>query len=161
MSATNPLAAYQPFPELPAVLTTYVAERSSEEPSIDGPPPWDIGVLPPDLLDPLNEWLDPVCRWLNRTYAWQPQHVIPPCWRLHEGLTYEIAALAFARTDAYQDAGAAVVWHEQWDRFLSRMNTALGKAGEQCRVGRHEERPARFHLAAWPTVGTPQEEMGQ
>lgn len=25
-----------------------------------------------------------------------------------------------------------------------------GKAGDECRVGRHEDRPARFQLAAWP-----------
>ncbi|WP_209311424.1 hypothetical protein [Streptomyces spiramenti] len=97
-------------------------------------------------------WLDSVCRWLNQTYAWQPQDVIPPCWRHHGNLTYEIAALAFARADAYRDAGAAIVWHEQYDRFLTRMNKVLGKAADECRVGRHGDRPSRFQLAAWPAA---------
>ncbi|MEV6396186.1 hypothetical protein AB0M39_15655 [Streptomyces sp. NPDC051907] len=43
-----------------------------------------------------------------------------------------------------------MIWHEQYDRFLTRMHKALGKAGDECRVGRHEDRPARFQLAAWP-----------
>ncbi|MEC4019411.1 hypothetical protein [Streptomyces sp. H27-D2] len=43
--------------------------------------------------------------------------------------------------------------HEQYDRFLTRMNNALGKAGDECRVGRHDARPARFQLAAWPERG--------
>ncbi|MFJ8871722.1 NUDIX hydrolase [Streptomyces sp. NPDC102473] len=96
-------------------------------------------------------WFDSVCRWLNRTYAWQPQDVIPPCWAKHEGLAYEIAALAFARGDAYMEAGSSVIWQEQYDRFLTRMNKTLGTAGDECRVGQHEDRPARFQLAAWST----------
>lgn len=146
---TNPLAHFEPFPEPPALILEFIAERSAEESVVDGPAPWDIGALPAELIAPMPAWLDSVCRWLNWTYAWQPQDAIPPCWTKHEGLGYEIAALAFARTDAYADAGSAVIWHEQYDKFLTRMNKALGKADE-CRVGRHEDRPARFQLAAWP-----------
>ncbi|MFE0582314.1 hypothetical protein [Streptomyces sp. NPDC058874] len=146
---TNPLAQFQPFPEAPALILEYIAERSAEESVVDGPPPWDLGALSAELIEPMPAWLDAVCRWLNETYAWQPQDVIPPCWKKHEGLGYEIAALAFARDDAYADAGSTVVWHEQYDRFVSRMNKVLGKAGDECRLGRHEDRPARFQLAAW------------
>ncbi|MFF1906379.1 hypothetical protein [Kitasatospora sp. NPDC058218] len=146
---TNPLAQFKPFPEPPALILEYIAERSAEESVVDGPPPWDLGALSAELIEPMPAWLDAVCRWLNEAYAWQPQDVIPPCWKKHEGLGYEIAALAFARDDAYADAGSTVVWHEQYDRFLSRMNKALGKAGDDCRLGRHDDRPARFQLAAW------------
>ncbi|WP_043469252.1 hypothetical protein [Kitasatospora sp. MBT66] len=146
---TNPLAQFKPFPEPPALILEYIAERSTEESVVDGPPPWDLGALSAELIEPMPMWLDAVCRWLNEAYAWQPQDVIPPCWKKHEGLGYEIAALAFARDDAYADAGSTVVWHEQYDRFLSRMNKALGKSGVECRLGRHEDRPARFQLAAW------------
>lgn len=148
--STNPFAHYTPFPEPPPLIADYIAERSAEESVVDGPAPWDIGALPAELIEPLPAWLDTVCRWLNRTYAWQPHHVIPPCWKEHEHLAYEIAAFAFARADAYAEAGTVVVWHEQYDRFLTRMNNALGKAGDECRVGRHDARPARFQLAAWP-----------
>ncbi|MGW3163310.1 hypothetical protein ACWC9Q_10545 [Streptomyces sp. NPDC001142] len=147
---TNLLARFEPFPEPPALILEYIAERSAEESVVDGPMPWDLGALPVELIAPMPAWLDVVCRWLNRTYAWQPQDVIPPCWQEHESLGYEIAVLAFARTDAYADAGSALLWHEQYDRFLTRMNKALGKAGDECRVGQHEDRPARFQLAAWP-----------
>ncbi|KOU84191.1 hypothetical protein ADK94_18895 [Streptomyces sp. XY593] len=151
---TNPLAQYKPFPEAPALILEYIAERSAEESVVDGPPPWDLGALSAELIEPMPTWLDAVCRWLNEAYAWQPQDVIPPCWKQHEGLGYEIAALAFARDDAYADAGSTVVWHEQYDRFVSRMNKVLGKAGDECRLGRHEDRPARFQLAAWTEENT-------
>ncbi|MGA4842136.1 hypothetical protein [Streptomyces sp. G45] len=146
----NPLARLAPFPDPPALIADYLAERATAESVVDGPPPWDIGALSAELLAPLPAWLDAVCRWLNQTYAWQPHHVIPPCWTEHEHLPYEIAAFAFARVEAYDDAGSVIVWHEQYDRFLTRMNNALGKAGDDCRVGKHEPRPARFALASWP-----------
>ncbi|MFI6372420.1 hypothetical protein [Streptomyces sp. NPDC050546] len=146
----DPLAHFEPFPEPPALVLEYIAERSAEESVVDGPAPWDLGSLSAELIEPMPAWLDSVCRWMNGRYAWQPQDVIPPCWARHEGLAYEIAALAFARQDAYTTAGSAVTWHEQYDRFLTRMHTTLGKAGDECRVGKHEERPARFQLAAWP-----------
>lgn len=148
---TETLTHYEPFPEPPALILEYIAERSAEESVVDGPAPWDLGTLSAELIEPMPAWLDSVCRWLNGRYAWQPQDVIPPCWAKHEGLAYEVAALAFARGDAYADAGSSVIWHEQYDRFLTRMNKALGKAGDECRVGRHEDRPSRFQLAAWPT----------
>ncbi|MGW4503653.1 hypothetical protein ACWENO_03345 [Streptomyces sp. NPDC004436] len=151
---TNPLARFEPFPEPPALILEYIAERSAEESVVDGPPPWDLGALSAELIEPMPSWLDAVCRWLNQSYAWQPQDVIPPCWKEHEGLGYEIAALAFARDDACADAGSTIVWHEQYDRFLSRMNKALGKAGDECRLGRHDARPARFQLAAWTDENT-------
>ncbi|MEV3853063.1 hypothetical protein AB0J38_01910 [Streptomyces sp. NPDC050095] len=147
---TNSLEHFKPFPEPPSRILEYIAARSAQGSVVDGPSPWDLGSLTAELIEPMPVWLDSVCRWLNWTYAWQPQDVIPPCWAKHEGLTYEIAALAFARTDAYAEAGKSVIWHEQYDRFLTRMNKSLGKAGDECRVGRHEGRPARFQLAAWP-----------
>lgn len=147
---TNPLAPFEPFPEAPALILNYIAKRSAEGSVVDGPAPYDLGALSAELIEHMPAWLDSVCRWLNGRYAWQPQDVIPPCWAKHEGLAYEIAALAFARGDAYAEAGKAVIWHEQYDRFLTRMNKTLGKAGDECRVGRHEDRPSRFQLAAWP-----------
>ncbi|MEU3133174.1 hypothetical protein ABZ691_10170 [Streptomyces sp. NPDC006854] len=146
------LAHFEPFPEPPALILEYIAERTAEESVVDGPAPWDLGALSAELIAPMPAWLDSVCRWLNGRYAWQPQDVIPPCWAKHEGLAYEIAALAFARGDAYMEAGSSVLWHEQYDRFLTRMNKTLGKSGDECRVGRHEERPARFQLDAWRTT---------
>ncbi|MCX4549621.1 hypothetical protein OG204_18670 [Streptomyces sp. NBC_01387] len=146
----NLIAGFAPFPDPPALILDYIAARSAEESVVDGPLPWDLGALPAELIAPMPAWLDTVCRWLNQTYAWQPQDVIPPCWKEHEHLSYEIAALAFARADAYEVAGSAVIWHEQYDRFVTRMNKSLGKSGDECRVGRHDERPARFQLAAWP-----------
>ncbi|WP_418154272.1 hypothetical protein [Actinoalloteichus caeruleus] len=149
---TNALSAFEPYPEPPALILEYIGERSAEESVVDGPAPWDLGALAAELIEPMPAWLDSVCRWLNGRYAWQPQDVIPPCWARHEGLAYEIAALAFARGDAYTDASSSVIWHQQYDRFLVRVNKILGKAGDEFRVGKHEERPARFQLAAWPTA---------
>ncbi|MEV0278587.1 hypothetical protein AB0I22_19695 [Streptomyces sp. NPDC050610] len=151
---TTSITLFAPFPDQPADLAEYAAARSAEEAETYGPPPWDIGALPEELRASLLEWLDTVCRWLNQTYTWQPQHAIPPCWQEHEHLGYEIAALAFARADAYEDAGSAVVWHEQYARFQTRMSEALGKAGDECRVGRHENRPARFQLDAWASTAS-------
>ncbi|WP_228447191.1 hypothetical protein [Streptomyces paludis] len=148
----NTLSAFEPFPEPPALILEYIAARSTKTAVMDGPAPWDLGALTAELTEPMPAWLDSVCRWLNGRYAWQPQDVIPPCWSQHEGLAYEISALAFARGDAYTEAGSSVIWHEQYDRFLTRMNKTLGKAGDECRVGKHEDRPARFQLAAWPTT---------
>lgn len=149
----NPLARLAPFPEPPSLIAEYLAERAAEESVADGPAPWDIGALTKELLDGMPTWLDAVCRWLNTAYAWQPHQAIPPCWTEHDALVYEIAALAFARADAYTDTtGSVVVWHEQYERFVARMNAALGKAGDDCRVGRHADRPARFQLAAWPAL---------
>ncbi|WP_435613556.1 hypothetical protein [Streptomyces sp. bgisy159] len=138
-----------PFPEPLGLITNYIAAQSAEE--LDGPPPWDIGALSAELLARLHDWLDEVCRWLNQTYAWQPQHVIPPCWKEHDHLPYEIAAFAFVRLDACNDGGSMIVWHEQYDRFVTRMNNALGKSGDDCRMGKHDASPARFAFAAWPT----------
>ncbi|MEE1803466.1 hypothetical protein PUR57_33165 [Streptomyces sp. JV176] len=157
----NPFAGYAPFPEPPPLIADYMAERSTLESAVGGASPWDIGALPAELIAPLPAWLDAVCRWLNQTYAWLPQHVIPPCWTEHEHLAYEITALAFARTDAYVEAGSVVIWHEQYDRFLNRMHNVLGKAGDECRVGRHDARPARFQLAAWPWAPTGTDETNK
>ncbi|KDR60933.1 hypothetical protein ACH4MU_29965 [Streptomyces albidoflavus] len=151
--AQQALSEYAPFPEPPALILDYIAARSAEDSVVDGPAPWDIGSLPAELLTPAHPWLDAVCRWLNQTYAWQPQDVIPPCWEKHQHLGYEVAALAFARADAHEAAGSTVIWHEQYERFLARMNRMLGKAGDECRVGRHQPRPARFQLDAWPPPG--------
>ncbi|MFE6737543.1 hypothetical protein [Streptomyces tubercidicus] len=161
---TNPLAPFKPFPEPPALILEYIAARSAEESMVDGPAPWDLGALSAELTAPLHAWLDSVCRWLNWRYTWQPQDVIPPCWAKHEGLGYEVVALAFARIDAYADAGSSVVWHEQYERFLTRMKRALGKDGDECRVGRHDVRPARFQLAAWgakPSQSTNEQEQSE
>lgn len=144
-------SGFVPFPVPPAWVSDHLIALTDEESSVDGPPPWDLGALPEELSNPVLDWLDEVCRWLNTTYAWQPQHVIPPCWKDHQGLAYGVAAFAFARSDAYAEAGSTIVWHEQYDRFLTRMNASLGKAGAECRVGRHDARPARYQLAAWPT----------
>lgn len=151
----NPFACYAPFPDPPPLIADYIAERSAEESVLDGPSPWDIGALTAELLAPLPDWLDSVCRWLNATYAWQPQHVIPPCWTEHHHLAYEIAAVAFARYDAYLSPSSAVVWHEQYDRFLTRMDKTLGQAGDDCRGGRHATRSACFQLDAWPSAPSP------
>lgn len=147
---TNPFERLDPFPSPPAVLLDYHAERSADA-ALIRPAPWDIGALPSKLREPLHPWLDRVARWLNTTYAWQPQHVIPPCWDRHDEIPYEVGAVAFARFDAYADAGSTIVWHEQYDRFITRMNKALGPSAEQCRAGKHEQRPARYALAAWPS----------
>ncbi|GAA2595975.1 hypothetical protein [Streptomyces axinellae] len=155
---TNPFARYAAFPEMPSLIANYVAARSAEESAVDGPSPWGIGALPAELLEPMPVRLDSVCRWLNRTYAWQPHQVIPPCWSEHQHLPCEIAALAFARIDAYEDAGSSVVRHEQYDRFLTRMNNALGKAGDECRNGRHDDQPVTIQLAAWPWATSPDNE---
>lgn len=151
--STNPLARFAPLPEPPALIADYLAEKSTDESLANGPSPWDVGALSAELLAPLPAWLDQVARWFNDTYAWTPQQIIPPCWSQHDGLVYEIAAFAFARIDAYADAGSVIVWHEQYDRFVTRMNNALGKSGDECRVGRHEDRPARFALSCWPPAG--------
>lgn len=148
--SSNVSSALPRFPEPPALIAEYIARRSTS--LTDEPPPWDVGALPPDLQDVLIEWLDSVCRWLNETYAWQPHHVIPPCWTQHPQLVYEVAALAFARADAYDDPGSAILWHEQYERFLHRTNGALGEAGNDCRAGRHDRRPAHFYLQERPTV---------
>ena len=146
-------SAFDGFPEFPASIATYLAERATDEELASTPSPWDIGNLPEPLASVVLRWIDNVCRWLNSTYAWQPNHVIPPCWREHGQLAYEVAALSFSRVDAYLGAGTAVVWHEQLDRFFTRMNSALGKGADQCRVGRHEPRPARYQLESWPSAG--------
>ncbi|MGW2840579.1 hypothetical protein ACWCWD_22650 [Streptomyces sp. NPDC001493] len=149
---TETLTHFEPFPEPPPLILEYIAERSTEDSvAADGPAPWDLGALSAELTEPMTPWLDSVCRWLNRTYAWQPQQIIPPCWAKHGGLAYDIAALAFARGDAYADAGSSVIWHEHLDRFFTRMNKFLGLAANECRVGQHEDCPARFQLAAWPS----------
>ncbi|MFG3259055.1 hypothetical protein [Streptomyces sp. NPDC048172] len=137
---------YDPFPPLPADVHEYLLAVIEE----GGPLPWDLGAIPTSLADSVLPWLATVVRWLNTTYAWQPHQLIPPCWRQHDHLTYELAALAFARTDAYRDPGAVPMWREQYDRFLSRTATSLGANADQCRMGRHQDRPARYHLAVWP-----------
>ncbi|MFC7928750.1 hypothetical protein [Streptomyces cinereoruber] len=149
------LTRYAAFPELPAAVAEYIAERSVEAVPTGRPAPWDLGSLPSDLLDPVLGWLDDSCRWLNATYAWLPEYVIPPCWADHERLAYEVAALAFARIEAYEEPGSVIVWHEQYDRFITRMTAALGKAADDCRVGKHDRRPARFALQAWPGSPAP------
>ncbi|MGW5335196.1 hypothetical protein [Streptomyces bauhiniae] len=157
MTERTVFAGYVPFPEPPGLIEDYVAARSAGEE--DGPPPWEIGALSPELLAPLPARLDRVCRWLNQTYAWQSRGVIPPCWKEHHHLPYEIAAFAFARLDAYADAGSTVVWHEQYERFVTRMNNTLGRSADACRAGKHDDRPAGFALAAWspPTTDEPME----
>ncbi|MBA0053654.1 hypothetical protein E0L36_23135 [Streptomyces sp. AJS327] len=137
------------FPPMPPALADHYLAISDPEPLIEAPHPWDVGELPTDLAAEVLAWLDHVCGWLNRTYAWQPHQIIPPCWRDHHHLVHEIAALAFARFDAYRDPGSTVAWHEQYDRFLHRTAATLGADGEQCRIGRHTSRPSRYHLAAW------------
>ncbi|MEU8887300.1 hypothetical protein [Streptomyces sp. NPDC048442] len=153
MTVVGAPPGFDRFPEVPALIATYLSERAVDEELADAPPPWDIGALPEPLASVMLNWTDSVCRWLNTTYAWQPNHVIPPCWKEHQQLAYEVAALAFARDDAYVNAGTTVVWHEQYERFTTRMNVMLGRGADQCRVGRHDPRPSRFQLSVWHADG--------
>ncbi|MER7043665.1 hypothetical protein [Streptomyces jumonjinensis] len=147
------LTACTPFPEQPPAIADYQAARIADTTMVDAPAPWDLGALSDDLVVPLDSWLDEVCRWLNSTFAWQPYQVIPPCWRDHGQIAYEVAALAFARSDAMCAAASTVSWHEQLDRFVQRMNTMLGRSGDECRAGRHADRPARYQLGSWQIDG--------
>ncbi|MFD5553773.1 hypothetical protein ACFWIA_08025 [Streptomyces sp. NPDC127068] len=141
--------AWAPFPDQPPAVAEYQVARITDPAKVGAPAPWDLGALPVELVTELDHWLDAVCRWLNSTYAWQSHQVIPPCWRGHGQIAYEVAALAFARADALCAAGSTVGWHEQLDRAVQRMNSGLGRAGDDCRAGRHGPRPARYLVDAW------------
>ncbi|WP_424212698.1 hypothetical protein ACN20G_11800 [Streptomyces sp. BI20] len=141
------------LPDLPVVVAEYLVKLATKEGV--GSPPWEFGGLPASARAGVLEWLDGVARWLNHAYAWQPEQVIPPCWAQHPGLALDLAGLAFARLDlAREPAGSAVVWHERYERALTRWNTALGRSGNDCRAGQHEHRPARVVMAAWGTPRT-------
>ncbi|MFF3554606.1 hypothetical protein ACFYXL_14495 [Streptomyces tsukubensis] len=150
---TGTATAWAPFPEQPPMVAEYQAARITDTAMVDAPAPWDLGVLPVELATELDSWIDAVCRWLNSTYAWQSPTVIPPCWRQHGQIAYEVAALAFARSDALCAAGSTVAWHEQLDRFVQRMHSGLGRSGDDCRAGRHGPRPARYSIDAWHGYG--------
>ncbi|MFG2987379.1 hypothetical protein ACGFYQ_40195 [Streptomyces sp. NPDC048258] len=60
----------------------------------------------------------------------------------HPGLALDLAGLAFGRLElAHEPADALIVWHERYERALTRWNTALGRTADDCRAGRHEARP--------------------
>ncbi|WP_327072033.1 hypothetical protein [Kitasatospora sp. NBC_01302] len=118
--------------------------------------PWDLPALGDgEFADAVFGWLDDVVMWLNHSYGWQEEQVIPACWQQHQGLSCDLAAIAFARSDAYAPptAGYAGRWHSDLEDFYRRMITALGDAGRDCRRGDHK-RPSGYALKSVQTAIT-------
>lgn len=158
-----------PWPDLPEVVAQQLAlieaEDAEEEEGADGERvdlatgeattgsvtrPWDLPALGDDeFAEAVFGWLDNVVMWLNHSYGWQEEQVIPACWQQHPGLACDLAAIAFARLDAYTPPTAGYVsrWHSDLEDFYRRMISGLGDSGKDCRRGEHQ-RPSRYALQA-------------
>lgn len=143
-------SALPAWPALPMKLDALLVDIEAEgETDPRHPRPWDLAVLPEPLREPTWQWLGEAVRWMNLCGAWQPDAVIPPCWRRHPHLALELAVLAFGRELA---ARAPVPdelrdWHDQLHEFHGRMVDALGESGlKDCQRGRHGDRPSTYEL---------------
>ncbi|MDT0446818.1 hypothetical protein [Streptomyces johnsoniae] len=134
----------RPWPPLPDAVHELL-EQPPEEPFPDTPRPWDLCSLPPTIEDTVWLWLDQVAQWLNWTYGWTDEQVIPACWHQHEGIAYELAALAFTRIDVYTATTPAYIgrWHDDMEHFHRRMTTTLGP-NSPCHRGHHNQLPPRY-----------------
>lgn len=153
------VGAIEPWPPLPVDLAALLDHIAAEdETSPRNVRPWDLSRLPQRLVDPVWGWLEDVVQWINRHHAWQPQHVIPPCWPQHPNVALELAVLAFAR----QIALRAVVptdleqWHRDLAAFHLRLAQSIGEVTlRECQRGRHNGRPSTYELDVYsrpPTV---------
>lgn len=106
------------------------------------PRPWE----PATITDPatrtqLWHWLDAVAAWINTEYAWDPKHLIPPCWPHHPHLVHDLAVLADHRHRAGREITSDHL--EEWHRytlpaFLDRMTARLK---QHCATG-HKPSPS-------------------
>ena len=140
------------WPDLPELVLELLQDIESErddEPA--GVRPWDLAHLPEEAREPVGQWLHDVARWLNRSYAWQAETVIPPCWPQHPHIALDLAVLAFGRLLTYQSATTThpARWHDDLQAFYHRMGLALGTGAGDCRAGRHEARPAAVDIATY------------
>ncbi|WP_156869639.1 hypothetical protein [Sporichthya polymorpha] len=138
------------WPALPPTLRDLLGKIEAEtEDDLRHPRPWDLASLPDELHASVWGWLAQAVAWINECYAWQPETVIPPCWREHPHLALELAVLAFGREIAHRSSGTQepAQWHQDLHDFHSRMAAALGAIGlQECQRGIHGERPARYEL---------------
>jgi hypothetical protein len=146
------------WPALPPVLRDLLADIEAEtEDKPRHPRPWDLASLPDAFRDAVWDWLPQAVSWINECYPWQPEVVIPPCWREHPHLALELAVLAFGRELAYRAAGTPEPrqWHDDLHEFHKRMIAAVGTLGlTECQKGSHAVRPAAYQLEryrSWTT----------
>lgn len=147
---TAPDSHISRWPALPSVLQDLLSDIEAE--TEDDPRharPWDLASLPDELREPVWEWLTKAVRWINGCYAWQPETVIPPCWRQHPHLALDLAVLAFGRELAYRSTKALEPgeWHDSLQTVQTRMVAAIGAVDlTECQKGGHRERPAAYAL---------------
>lgn len=141
------------WPALPPTLKDLLNDIEAEtEDDPRHPRPWDLAALPDDLQHVVWEWLPKAVAWVNECYAWQPETVIPPCWREHPHLALELAVLVFGRELAYRSTHTRELsqWHDELHATQGRMNSALGPAGlTDCQRGLHASRPAAYELESY------------
>jgi hypothetical protein len=138
------------WPELPQLLKDLLNDIEAEtEDDSRHPRPWELASLPDALHPVVWQWLPQAVAWINRCYAWQPEVVIPPCWREHPHLALELAVLAFGRELAYRSTKTQdpSEWHNDLQAMQTRMVAAVGAiALTECQKGTHRERPAAYEL---------------
>ncbi len=132
-------------PRLEALLT---AIESEIEDGPRHPRPWNLAALPDELREMVWDWLPRAVEWINQSYAWQPDTVIPPCWREHSHLVLELVVLAFGHELAARstDTRELTQWHDDLRALQERMAQALGPGLTECQRGSHAPRPSSYEL---------------
>lgn len=147
---TAPGSQISRWPALPPPLKDLLdAIEAETEDDPRHPRPWDLALLPDELREVVWEWLPQAVAWINECYAWQPETVLPPCWREHPHLVLELAILAFGRELAYRSTRTQEPsqWHDDLQAVQNRMSAALGTVGlTECQRGLHADRPAAYEL---------------
>lgn len=147
---TKPSREIPRWPALPpalAILLDAIEAETDDEPR--SPRPWDVASLPDELQEAGWAWLTQAVTWVNECYAWQPETVIPPCWREHPHLVLELAVLSFGRELAYRSTKTQEPseWHNDLQAVQGRMVAAVGASDlTECQKGTHRERPSAFEL---------------
>jgi hypothetical protein len=147
---TVPVGSVPRWPTLPPALKDLLSSIEGETEDVARHPrPWDLASLPDAYREVVWAWLSEAVTWLNASYAWQPETVIPPCWREHPHLALELAVLAFGRELAYRSTRTREPgeWHDDLSEGWKRMVAAVGELEmTECQRGTHRDRPAAYEL---------------
>lgn len=132
------------------ILATRADPRSTTR------PPWTWASLTSDETEWIDAALEHFVNAYNHTHVTQLEDVIPPCWRLHPGLSQELPVQLWAWWAAHLDEQSPILAAlEYYDRhmpsFQYRLRSVLlGKGAVNCRKGSHAKQQS---LLLHQTIG--------
>jgi len=124
--------------------------------------PWCWSALTAPEREALAQMIDVYVASYNHVLAIDVADIIPPCWRRHDGLAWELATQMWLWHQSYMDpkatpAAAAELHGRHLPAFRTRLNRLLGRDPNDCRNNRHPPtwRKAEEQLTILADLPTP------